>query len=79
MANPDTLTLSPAATNLSDQEICREVLLEKYAKGDEASAPDALRQVRLRVAHADEQMKMIGQQAIGKRLRYWLDMPRIEF
>ena len=51
MTPPETPT-APVATDLPDQEICREALLEKYAKGDEAKAPDALRQVRRRVARA---------------------------
>ncbi|MEK6245494.1 MAG: ribonucleotide reductase N-terminal alpha domain-containing protein, partial [Pseudomonadota bacterium] len=50
--NTDNATLRPAAAALPDQEICREALLEKYAKGEESFAPDAIRQVRLRVARA---------------------------
>ncbi len=42
----DTATTAPA--KLAEQEICRDVLIEKYAKGDELSV-DA---VRLRVARA---------------------------
>ncbi len=44
----DSTTLKPAAVTLPDQEICREALIEKYAKGDESS----VEQVRRRVAHA---------------------------
>jgi len=51
MSTSDAPTLSPAAV-LADQEICREALIEKYAKGEETSAPDAIRLVRLRVARA---------------------------
>ena len=36
MSNPDTSTLRPD-TALAAQEICREALGEKYAKGDETS------------------------------------------
>ena len=42
----DTATTAPAT--LAEQEICRDVLIEKYAKGEELSV-DA---VRLRVARA---------------------------
>jgi ribonucleoside-diphosphate reductase alpha chain len=45
------------STTLPAQEICREALLEKYAKGEEASAPDAIRLVRLRVARALAQVE----------------------
>ena len=51
MTNQAT-TLNKPPAGLADQEICREALLEKYAKGEECSAPDAIRQVRLRVARA---------------------------
>ena len=62
MNNPDTPTLSPAAA-LADQEICREALIEKYAKGDEAAAPDAIRQVRLRVARALAKVEAAAERA----------------
>ena len=58
MANSDTPTLSPVA-NLPDQEICREALLEKYAKGDESSAGE----VRRRVARALAQVEAEGERA----------------
>jgi ribonucleoside-diphosphate reductase alpha chain len=48
---PSDKTLDSAdatTTTLADQEICREALLEKYAKGREQS----IEEVRLRVAHA---------------------------
>src|SRR5882672_5931111 len=43
---------SATTTPISEQGISRDTLIEKYAKGKEASAPDALRLVRQRVAHA---------------------------
>ena len=43
-----TRTSRPTAATLPEQEISREVLVEKYAKGDETTAA----QVRARVAHA---------------------------
>ncbi len=52
MDTQETSTRSADTATLPAQQICREALLEKYAKGDESSAPDAIRQVRLRVAHA---------------------------
>jgi ribonucleoside-diphosphate reductase alpha chain len=42
-----------APLNLAEQEICREALLEKYAKGNEASVEE----VRRRVAHALAQVE----------------------
>jgi len=47
MTTQDT-TLNAIATALPEQEICREALLEKYAKGEESS----VEQVRRRVARA---------------------------
>jgi ribonucleoside-diphosphate reductase alpha chain len=47
MNDAETPTLKPLAA-LPDQEICREALIEKYAKGDESS----IEQVRRRVARA---------------------------
>ena len=55
--NTDNTTLNPPVATLPDQEICREALLEKYAKGEECSAPDAIHQVRLRVARALAQVE----------------------
>jgi ribonucleoside-diphosphate reductase alpha chain len=48
MATADSPTLNTPTATLPEQEICREALLEKYAKGDEASAEA----VRRRVARA---------------------------
>src|SRR5512147_2787835 len=53
MSTSDSPTLSPATATLPDQEICREALIEKYAKGDEAS----VEQVRRRVARALAQVE----------------------
>src|SRR5262245_51924908 len=55
----DQATLSPAATALPDQEICREALVEKYAKGDEST----IAQVRRRVARALAQVEAEGERA----------------
>src|SRR5688572_1077241 len=52
MSNQDpTLTTAPAA--LSDQEICREALIEKYAKGNEASVEEVRRRVARALAQAE--------------------------
>ena len=56
--NTDNTTLNPAAV-LPDQEICREALIEKYAKGEESSAE----QVRRRVARALAQVEAEGDRA----------------
>jgi ribonucleoside-diphosphate reductase alpha chain len=48
MATADSPTLSAPTATLPEQEICREALLEKYAKGEEASVEE----VRRRVAQA---------------------------
>ncbi len=61
--NTDNTTLSPAASILPVQDICREALIEKYAKGDESSAPDTIRQVRLRVARALAQAEAEAERA----------------
>ncbi len=52
-------------TPVAEQEISRDTLLEKYAKGKEASAPDALRLVRRRVAHA------LAQAEPEEKRAYW--------
>ena len=52
---------------VAEQEICRETLLEKYAKGREASAPDALRLVRQRVARALAQVEPEDKRAYWER------------
>jgi ribonucleoside-diphosphate reductase alpha chain len=52
MDTQETSLRSTESATLPTQEICREALIEKYAKGEEAIAPDAIRLVRLRVARA---------------------------
>src|SRR5258705_9910257 len=52
-------TLNPELTTVSDQEICRESLLEKYAKNGEASVAE----VRRRVARALAQVEAEGERA----------------
>src|SRR5260370_10302686 len=54
-------------TAIAEQEISRDTLLEKYAKGKEASAPDALRLVRQRVAHALAQAEPEDKRAYWER------------
>jgi ribonucleoside-diphosphate reductase alpha chain len=68
--NTDNTTLSPAAATLPDQEICREALIEKYAKGEESAAPDAIRQVRLRVARALAQVEAEADRARWEKRFY---------
>ncbi len=63
MDTQETSTRNADTAALPAQEICREALLEKYAKGDEAAAPDAIRQVRLRVARALAQVEAEGERA----------------
>src|SRR5579871_5549831 len=58
-------TLQPAAV-LTDQEICREALIEKYAKGEESSAE----QVRRRVARALAQVEAEGDRATWEKRFY---------
>jgi len=54
MTTPETGTRSQIATvKLTEQEICRESLLEKYAKGKEASADDVRRRVARALAQAE--------------------------
>ena len=57
MNTQETPVRSAESAALPTQEICREALLEKYAKGEEATAPDAIHQVRLRVARALAQVE----------------------
>src|SRR5258705_12447047 len=61
----DTTTLTPAAT-LPDQEICREALMEKYAKGEESS----VEQVRRRVARALAVVEAEGDRAKWEKRFY---------
>jgi ribonucleoside-diphosphate reductase alpha chain len=63
--NTNNTTLPPAAV-LPDQEICREALIEKYAKGEESSAD----QVRRRVASALAQVETEGDRAKWERRFY---------
>jgi ribonucleoside-diphosphate reductase alpha chain len=65
MSNSDTSTLHPDTT-LADQEICREALIEKYAKGEETS----IEQVRRRVAHALAQAEAEGDRAKWEKRFY---------
>jgi ribonucleoside-diphosphate reductase alpha chain len=62
MDTQDTSVRSAAAV-LPDQEICREALIEKYAKGEESSAE----QVRRRVARALAQVEAEGDRAKWER------------
>ena len=57
MSTPDTPTRSPASTALPAQEICREALLEKYAKGDETSVEQVRRRVARALAQAEAEDK----------------------
>ena len=57
--SPDNTILSPAALTLPEQEICREALIEKYAKGEESTAE----QVRRRVARALAQVEVEADRA----------------
>jgi ribonucleoside-diphosphate reductase alpha chain len=68
MASSDTSTRTPAAApaTLPEQEICREALLEKYAKGDESSVD----QVRRRVARALAQVEAEGERARWEKRFY---------
>ncbi len=53
------LSLNKSPADLADQEICREALIEKYAKGGETS----IEQVRARVARALAQVEAEGDRA----------------
>ena len=54
-------------TPVAEQDISRDTLREKYAKGKEASAPDALRLVRQRVARALAQAEPEDKRAYWER------------
>ncbi len=66
MDTQDTSTRSPKSATLPDQEICREALIEKYAKGEESTAE----QVRRRVARALAQVEAEGDRATWERRFY---------
>jgi ribonucleoside-diphosphate reductase alpha chain len=53
MATADSPARSTQSTALPDQEICREALIEKYAKGDEASVEEVRRRVARALAQAE--------------------------
>jgi ribonucleoside-diphosphate reductase alpha chain len=59
-------TVNESAAALADQEICREALLEKYAKGEETSAE----QVRRRVARALAVVEAEGDRAKWEKRFY---------
>ncbi len=63
MNTQETPIRSTESAALAVQDICREALIEKYAKGDESSAPDTIRQVRLRVARALAQAEAEAERA----------------
>src|SRR5258705_13667390 len=64
MSNADTSILQSNA--LADQEICREALIEKYAKGEETS----VEQVRRRVARALAQAEPEAERAKWEKRFY---------
>ncbi len=70
MTTPETPTRlapsTPETATLPEQEICREVLIEKYAKGDEHS----VEQVRRRVAWALAQAEAEGERAKWQKRFY---------
>jgi ribonucleoside-diphosphate reductase alpha chain len=49
--------MQTTATPVADQEICRDTLLEKYAKGDEASIDEVRRRVARALAQAEPEDK----------------------
>ncbi len=63
MNTQETPVRSTESAALAVQDVCREALIEKYAKGDESSAPDTIRQVRLRVARALAQAEAEAERA----------------
>src|SRR5689334_2810203 len=63
MSTSDSPTLSPQPITVSEQEICREALIEKYAKGGETSVAE----VRRRVARALAQVEAEGDRAKWER------------
>jgi len=63
MSTEKTLEQGLTVSSLPDQEICREALLEKYAKGKEQSIED----VRRRVAHALASVEREDKRALWER------------
>ena len=63
MSVQQTLEPGIAVASLPEQEICREALIEKYAKGGEASAGE----VRRRVARALARAEAEGERAQWER------------
>src|SRR5690348_692261 len=57
---------TPTTTELRDQEICRDTLIEKYAKGNESS----IEEVRRRVARALAQVEPEERRAVWERRFY---------
>src|SRR3990172_8056805 len=63
MNTQETPVRNPESATLPEQQICREALLEKYAKGDESTVD----QVRQRVANALAQVEAEGERAKWER------------
>jgi len=70
MDTQETSLRSIESAALPAQEICREALIEKYAKGEEATAPDAIRLVRLRVARSLAQVEAEADRATWAKRFY---------